>query len=61
MILKTFSATLARDREVLGDSVTGWIRDQGPNFVIDEVRTHQSSDQAYHCLTIIVFGHKDLG
>lgn len=53
--LKVFSATMARDREVLGEKVTEWVRAQGSSIrVIDYIVT-QSSDEEYHCVTITVF------
>lgn len=54
-IVKVFSATMARDREVLGEVVTEWLRSH-PQVEVDEIRTMQSSDQAYHCTTIVVLG-----
>lgn len=57
LIVKTFSATMAKDRDRLGDEVTEWIEDQD-DFHVVEIRTIQSSDNAYHCLTIIVFGRR---
>ena len=51
---KVFSATLAREREALGDVITKWIRDNPKNQIVDRV-VRQSSDQEFHCLTIIVF------
>jgi hypothetical protein len=51
--LKVFSATLARDREAIGDRVTEWIRTADVD-VVDRIVT-QSSDRAYHCLTITLF------
>jgi hypothetical protein len=49
--LKVFSATKARDREVLGETVTDWIRTHPTYEILDKVVT-QSSDAAFHCLTI---------
>lgn len=52
-VVKTFSATMARDREALGDKVTDWLKEH-PDLVVTEIRTMQSSDAEYHCLSIIV-------
>ena len=52
--VKVFSATMARDREVLGDRVTAWIR-ANPELAIQTTVVVQSSDQGFHCLSIIVF------
>jgi len=52
--VKTFTATLAAQRCGLGDVVTSWLRAHPEIDVVDIVVT-QSSDHAYHCLTITVF------
>ncbi len=52
--VKVFSATKGRDREQLGDLITAWIRSHADHEIIDKVVT-QSSDAAFHCLTITLF------
>lgn len=52
--VKVFSTTLARDREVMGESVTRWLRENPSVDVVDKVVT-QSSDKEFHCLTISLF------
>jgi len=52
--LKIFSATKARDRESLGETITDWIRKHPDYEIFDKIVT-QSSDSAYHCLAITVF------
>jgi len=52
--IKIFSATMAQERENLGDKVTVWIRDNPQRAIRDTIVT-QSSDQAFHCLAITVF------
>jgi hypothetical protein len=52
--VKVFSATTANDREALGGRVTRWMRDNPEASVVDRVVT-QSSDDAYHCITITLF------
>jgi hypothetical protein len=52
--LKVFSATKAREREELGETVTRWIRSNPGLEVVDRV-VRQSSDDEFHCLTIILF------
>jgi hypothetical protein len=52
--VKTFTATMARDRDALGDRVTAWLRDDPRRKVVDTVVT-QSSDESFHCLAITVF------
>jgi hypothetical protein len=52
--VRTFSATMARDREQLGDKVTDWIRHNPEKEIVDAVVT-QSSDEEFHCLAITLF------
>ena len=52
--VKVFSATMARDRESLGDRVTNWIR-ANPELAIQQTVVLQSSDQGFHCLSIVLF------
>ncbi|MGE5182496.1 MAG: hypothetical protein ACM31C_10560 [Acidobacteriota bacterium] len=52
--LKLFSATKARDRESLGETITDWIRTHPEYEVFDKIVT-QSSDAEFHCLAITVF------
>ncbi len=52
--VKVFSATKAKEREELGDSVTRWLRSNADLEVVDRVVT-QSSDNEFHCLSIILF------
>lgn len=51
--LRVFSATKARDREVIGDAITSWIRSHPDYRLIDKV-VLQSSDASFHCLTIVL-------
>lgn len=53
--VKIFSATKAKEREALGESVRHWMSAHqfGSGDVHLEVR--QSSDSEFHCLTIAVF------
>jgi len=52
--VKVFSATKAREREDLGESVTRWLRSNADVEVVDRVVT-QSSDDEFHCLSIVLF------
>ncbi len=52
--VKIFSATMAKERERLGDRVTDWIQKNPDCEIVDTVIT-QSSDKAFHCLVITVF------
>ncbi len=52
--VKVFSATKAKEREELGEMVTRWLRSNEGLEVVDRVVT-QSSDDEFHCLTIVLF------
>lgn len=56
--VKVFTATKAAERQRLGEEITEWLsRNEGLSVVDTVVR--QSSDQQYHCLTIVVFYRRD--
>ena len=52
--VKVFSATKAKEREDLGESITRWLRANADLEVVDRVVT-QSSDNEFHCLTVVIF------
>lgn len=52
--VKVFSATMAQERENLGEKVTDWIRTRTDVKVVNTVVT-QSSDEAFHCIAITLF------
>ena len=52
--VKIFSATMAQERENLGEKLTVWVREHPQCQVVDTIVT-QSSDEAFHCLAITVF------
>ncbi len=52
--VKVFSTTLARDRELMGDTITRWVKDNQAVDIVDWEVT-QSSDKEFHCLTITLF------
>lgn len=52
--VKVFSSTLARDREVMGDRISQWLREH-PELTPVETQVTQSSDREYHCLTVTLF------
>jgi hypothetical protein len=52
--VKVFSATMAPERDNLGEKVTSWLRAHPGVQVTDTIVT-QSSDAAFHCLAITVF------
>lgn len=53
-VCKVFSATKAMDRAQLGEKITTWLRDNPKLEVVDKVIV-QSSDSAFHCLSLIFF------
>jgi hypothetical protein len=57
--VKIFSATMFADRGQLGDKVTAWIASSSQRKLTDIVVT-QSSDAAFHCITIAVFYQETL-
>jgi hypothetical protein len=52
--VKVFSATMQLDRDRLGDRVEQWMT-QHPQLEIVDYTTTQSSDHAFHCLSIVLF------
>ena len=52
--VKVFSATKAKDRDELGETITRWLRANADLEVVDRVVT-QSSDDEFHCLSIVLF------
>lgn len=56
--VKVFCATMWAQRQTLGETVTAWLEDargKRPGFQVVDVVVRQSSDAAYHCITIVVF------
>lgn len=51
---KVFSATRAKEREELGESITRWLRSNPQVEIVDKIVT-QSSDHEFHCLTVTLF------
>ncbi len=58
--VKVFSATKAKEREELGESVTRWLRSNADLEIVDRIVT-QSSDDEFHCLTIVLFYKHKVG
>jgi hypothetical protein len=52
--VKVFSATKAKEREELGAKITEWLRNN-PSCTLKDTVVRQSSDNEFHCVTIIVF------
>ena len=56
--MKVFSATKMRERNNLGEDITKWMDENKDKFVVDrEIR--QSSDNEFHCLTIVIFWERE--
>ena len=53
--VKVFTATKAKEREALGEVMTAWLRRMEGDIEVVDTRVIQSSDQQFHCLTIVVF------
>lgn len=60
--VKVFSATLARERDVLGERISQWLVEH-PSVAAVGRDVTQSSDREFHCLTITLYlvrtGEKD--
>ena len=52
--VKVFSATMAQERDQLGEKLTAWLAERPAFKVVDTIVT-QSSDEAFHCLAITLF------
>ncbi len=55
--VKVFSATKAKDRENMGQDIEDWIS-RNPGKIIVDREVRQSSDNEFHCLTIVLFYKK---
>lgn len=53
-MVKVFSATMAQERDQLGEKVTQWLEAHKNVKIVDKIVT-QSSDEAFHCLAITLF------
>jgi hypothetical protein len=52
--VKVFSATMAQERDQLGEKITQWLTAHPGIEIVDKIVT-QSSDEAFHCLAITLF------
>jgi hypothetical protein len=52
--VKVFTATKAVERERLGETMSAWML-QHPGLEVIDTVVRQSSDQQFHCLSIILF------
>ena len=53
--VKVFTATKAKEREALGEVMTAWLKRMEGEIEVVDTKVIQSSDQQFHCLTIVVF------
>ena len=53
--VKVFTATRAKERESLGEVMSAWLKQMADKIQVVDTKVLQSSDQQFHCLTIIVF------
>ncbi len=52
--VKVFSATKAKEREELSENVTRWIKSNADLEIVDRV-VRQSSDNEFHCYSLMLF------
>ena len=52
--VKVFAATKAKEREELSENVNRWIRSNQDLEIVDKV-VSQSSDDEFHCYSLIIF------
>lgn len=55
--VQVFSATFAEDRARLGDRIQAWLAAH-PGIQLVDHTVVQSSDEAFHCLSIVLFYQK---
>lgn len=53
--VKVFTATRAKEREALGEVMSAWLKRMAGTIEVVDTKVIQSSDQQFHCLTIVVF------
>ena len=53
--VKVFSATKARERELIGDRINEWLDESIKQLEVVDTIVTQSSDREFHCLTITIF------
>lgn len=52
--VKVFSATKAKEREELSENITRWLKSNADLEIVDKVVT-QSSDNEFHCYSMVIF------
>lgn len=61
--VKVFCATMVAQRQTLGEEVTRWLdeaRRTRAGFEVVDITVSQSSDEAFHCISICVFFKEDV-
>ena len=61
--VKVFAATMMEPRQMLGEKVTQWIeeaRRTKPGFELVDIVVSQSSDEAFHCISMVLFFQEDV-
>jgi len=56
--VKIFAATMIAQRQMLGEQVTEWLADaraRRPGFQLVDIVVRQSSDDAFHCISAVLF------
>jgi len=53
--VKVFSETKHLERNGIGDKVTAWKMEHARSIEVVETIVQQSSDQQFHCLSIVLF------
>lgn len=62
--VKVFGATMVAQRAALGEAVTAWIEDARRNrrgFEVVDIVVTQSSDDAFHLISVTVFYNESTG
>lgn len=60
--VKVISATMVAQRQALGEQVTQWLenaRRERPGFEVVDIVIRQSSDDAFHCVSALIFFRED--
>jgi hypothetical protein len=58
--VKVFSATKAKEREEIAESVNRWLKSNADVEIVDKV-VCQSSDNEFHCYTLVLFYRNKAG
>ena len=61
--VQVFCATMFQQRQDLGETVTRWLEDarkNRPSFQLIGIEVRQSSDKAFHAISIIIFFNETL-